>query len=96
MRAETIVPVNEIIATRRSPRSYDESAVITDQDLLGILEAAQVARYADWVDRSIALIVAIMSKAKTKEDLFAGVKKMTLLTHSSEFKGFLYERARTI
>jgi nitroreductase len=43
MRAETIVPVNEIIATRRSPRSYDESAVITDQDLLGILEAARWA-----------------------------------------------------
>ena len=43
MRAETIVPVNEIIATRRSPRSFDESAVITDQDLLGILEAARWA-----------------------------------------------------
>ena len=66
------------------------------EDLAELLEAAQVARYADWVDRSIALIVAIMSKAKTKEDLFAGVKKMTLLTQSSEFKGFRYERARTI
>jgi nitroreductase len=43
MRAETIVPVNEIIATRRSPRSFDESAVIADQDLLGILEAARWA-----------------------------------------------------
>ncbi len=66
------------------------------EDLAELLEAAQVARYADWVDRSMALIVAIMSKAKTKEDLFAGVKKMTLLTQSSEFKGFRYERARTI
>jgi nitroreductase len=43
MRAETIVPVNEIIATRRSPRSFDESAVISDQDILGILEAARWA-----------------------------------------------------
>ena len=43
MRAETTVPVNEIIATRRSPRSFDESAVISDQDLLGILEAARWA-----------------------------------------------------
>ena len=43
MRAETIVPVHEIIATRRSPRSFDESAVISDQDLLGILEAARWA-----------------------------------------------------
>jgi len=66
------------------------------EDLAELLEAAQVARYADWVDRSIELIVAIMSKAKTKEDLFEGVKKMTTLTQSSEFKGFRYERARTI
>ncbi len=43
MRAETKVPVNEIIATRRSPRSFDETAVIADQDLLGILEAARWA-----------------------------------------------------
>lgn len=66
------------------------------EDLAELLEAAQVARYADWVDRSIELIVAIMSKAKTKEDLFEGVKKMTSLTQSAEFKGFRYERARTI
>jgi nitroreductase len=43
MRAETSVPVNEIIATRRSPRSYDEGAVISDGDLVGILEAARWA-----------------------------------------------------
>jgi len=66
------------------------------EDLAELLEAAQVARYADWVDRSIALIVAIISKAKTKEELFEGVKKMTLLTQSAEFKNFRYERARTI
>jgi AcrR family transcriptional regulator len=66
------------------------------EDLADLLESAQVARYADWVDRSIELIVAIMSKAKTKEDLFEGVKKMTTLTQSAEFKGFRYERARTI
>lgn len=66
------------------------------EDLAELLEAAQVARYADWVDRSMALIIAIMSKAKTKEDLFEGVKKMTSLTQSAEFKGFRYERARTI
>ena len=43
MRAETAVPVNEIIATRRSPRSFNDSAEISDQDLLGILEAARWA-----------------------------------------------------
>jgi Nitroreductase len=43
MRAETSVPVNEIIATRRSPRSFDEDAVISNEDLVGILEAARWA-----------------------------------------------------
>lgn len=43
MRAQTSTPVNEIIATRRSPRSFDENAVIEDGDLRGILEAARWA-----------------------------------------------------
>jgi nitroreductase len=43
MRAETAVPVNEVIAIRRSPRSLDERAPISDIDLLGILEAARWA-----------------------------------------------------
>lgn len=43
MRAETAVPVNEVIATRRSPRSLDASVAITDTDLVAILEAARWA-----------------------------------------------------
>jgi nitroreductase len=43
MRAETAVPVNEVIATRRSPRSLDASAAISDIDLVAILEAARWA-----------------------------------------------------
>jgi len=43
MRAETAVPVNEVIAIRRSPRSFDEQVQIADPDLLGILEAARWA-----------------------------------------------------
>jgi nitroreductase len=43
MRAKTSVPVNEIIAVRRSPRSFNETAVLSDADLTGILEAARWA-----------------------------------------------------
>jgi nitroreductase len=43
MRAETAVPVNEVIATRRSPRSLDASVAISDTDLVAILEAARWA-----------------------------------------------------
>jgi AcrR family transcriptional regulator len=66
------------------------------EDLAELLESAQVARYADWVDRSMELIIKIISQAKTKEALFEGLKKMTLLTQSANFKNFRYERARTI
>ena len=43
MKAETSVPVHEIIATRRSPRSFNESAIINNDDLTAILEAARWA-----------------------------------------------------
>lgn len=43
MRAETSIPVNEIIATRRSPRSFNETAIISNEDLLAMLEAARWA-----------------------------------------------------
>ncbi|MEN9687461.1 MAG: hypothetical protein RL381_473, partial [Actinomycetota bacterium] len=43
MRAVTSIPVNEIIATRRSPRSLDANAVISNDDLIAILEAARWA-----------------------------------------------------
>lgn len=46
MRADTTVPVNEIIATRRSPRSYDAASTISDHDLRGVLEAARWAASA--------------------------------------------------
>ena len=47
MKAETSVPVHEIIATRRSPRSFDESATINNDDLTAILEAARWAPSAN-------------------------------------------------
>lgn len=43
MRALTAVPIHEVIATRRSPRSLDDSAVLGDTDLVAILEAARWA-----------------------------------------------------
>jgi nitroreductase len=46
MKAETSVPVHEIIATRRSPRSFDETATISDDNLRGVLEAARWAASA--------------------------------------------------
>ena len=43
MKAETAVPVHEIIASRRSPRSFNEAETISDENLTAILEAARWA-----------------------------------------------------
>jgi nitroreductase len=43
MRAETSVPINEVIATRRSPRSFDSSHTLAAVDLRAALEAARWA-----------------------------------------------------
>lgn len=43
MRAETSVRINDLFAERRSPRSFDESAEISKDDLLAMLEAARWA-----------------------------------------------------
>ena len=54
MKAETSVPVHEIIATRRSPRSFDTTATISDADLVG------------WAKNSSALI--LVAGKTTKRD----------------------------
>ena len=43
MRAQTSQPIHEIIATRRSPRSFNPNISLTDEDLVAALEAARWA-----------------------------------------------------
>lgn len=66
------------------------------EDLGELLEAAQVSRYAAWVDRSITLIVPVLSAAKTRQDMLDGLKKITTYTQSSEYKETRFSRARTL
>ena len=66
------------------------------EDLGELLEAAQVARYAQWVDRSIGLITPILSGAKTRDDIINGLRQATLYTQSSEYKATRFQRARTL
>lgn len=42
-RAETSVEIHDLIAERRSPRSFDATATMDNQDLLALLEAARWA-----------------------------------------------------
>ena len=42
-KAHTSVEINNLFAERRSPRSLDETAVVTNDDLVAMLEAARWA-----------------------------------------------------
>jgi AcrR family transcriptional regulator len=66
------------------------------EDLGELLEAAQVARYAAWVDRSIEVLTALISTAKTREDLVEGLRKVTRLTQDPSYAATRYSRARAI
>jgi AcrR family transcriptional regulator len=66
------------------------------EDLGELLEAAQVSRYAEWVDRSITLITPVLSNAKTRDDIVKGLKLATTFTQSSEYKTYRFARARAL
>ncbi len=48
-RTDTSVPINPVLAARWSPRVFDESAVLTTEQITALLEAARWA--ATWGDR---------------------------------------------
>ena len=66
------------------------------EDLNELLEVAQVSRYANWVDRSVALLTDLITSAKTIEEFRKGLIQVTTITQSPEFRKTRYERARTI
>ena len=66
------------------------------EDLGQLLEVAQVERYAQWVDRSIEILIKLISAAKTREDLLVGLKKVTRLTQDQALATTRFARARAI
>jgi AcrR family transcriptional regulator len=66
------------------------------EDLGELLEAAQIARYAVWVDRSIGFMTPLLSEAKTTSDMIESLRKATLFTQSKEYKATRFQRARTL
>lgn len=66
------------------------------EDLSELLEAAQVQRYAIWVDRSIELLIELLASARTREELLVGLKKVTRLTQDPAHSSTRYSRARAI
>jgi AcrR family transcriptional regulator len=66
------------------------------EDLGDLLEAAQVNRYSAWVNRSISLIVPVLSSAKSRDDIIEGLRVLTQYTQSSEYRTTRLSRARTL
>ena len=66
------------------------------EDLGALLEAAQVARYAAWVDRSVEVLISLLSEAKTRTEFADGLKKVTRLTQDPSYAPIRYMRARAI
>lgn len=66
------------------------------EDLTELLEAAQVARYAAWVDRSIEVLITLVASAKSREDLLVGLKTVTRITQDPAHASTRYFRARAI
>lgn len=66
------------------------------EDLSELLEAAQVLRYARWVDRSIGFIVPLLSAAKTRDDIIASLAQVTEYTQGPDYRATRFERARTL
>lgn len=66
------------------------------EDLGELLEVAQIHRYAAWVDRSIEVLISLISKAKTRQELADGLKQVTRLTQDPAYASTRYSRARAI
>jgi AcrR family transcriptional regulator len=65
-------------------------------DLADLVDAALVFRFAHYVDLTIAQISSIVSGAKTQEELFTGLARITNQTQSPEFRANRLERAQTV
>ena len=66
------------------------------EDFSELLEVAQVAKYSRWVDKSIELIVSVLTGVQSREELIKGVKFVTRATQGPEFSEYRFDRARII
>ena len=66
------------------------------EDFSDLIEHAQVARFASFVDQSIYLLSGILNKAKTREAMLDGIKEITRYTQSEELKPQRIERVTAI
>ena len=66
------------------------------EDLQELVETAQLARYAKWIDVSIEFMTSAVISAKSKPELRESMVKLTEFTQADERKGARAERARAL
>jgi AcrR family transcriptional regulator len=66
------------------------------EDFPALIEAALVYRFHRVVDNSIALISNTVAASTSREEFFAGMEKVTAVTHSREMTAIRFERARAL
>jgi AcrR family transcriptional regulator len=65
-------------------------------DLQELVETAQLARYAKWIDASIAYMTTAVISAKTKSELRESMVTLTEITQGDDRKGARAERAHAL
>ena len=61
-----------------------------------LIEEAYLVRYSRFVEKSGGVIRDLLEKCETKEQFFAGLKEVTMLTQDPARKANRYERARIL
>ncbi len=65
-------------------------------DFSELLNTALVLRFSRWVDRSIELLTQVLETSTTKDQVFAGIERVTELTQGPEGLPRRFERARVL
>ena len=66
------------------------------KDFGSLIDAAQVERFSGYVDASIALLTQAVTTAKTREELIAAIRNVTLLTQSANMLTMRLDRTRAL
>jgi AcrR family transcriptional regulator len=66
------------------------------EDFPELIEHAMVARFARFVDNSVMMLNDVLTKAKSRDDLVAGLKRVTRATQAPELTSHRSERVVAI
>ncbi len=65
-------------------------------DLADLVDEALAYRFAHYVDLTVASIVPIVTNSKTRDEMFAGIARVTVATQSPDSRPNRLERVQTV